>query len=128
INFSSETAFGDGLSVTDHDWLAGALGPELMKRTTSALDVAVGWLEQRLPEEIEAANGINQIAHGIIGEAFSARVVHPGISTPADVAWWMRQRVNDLGRTCWFHPTVSVQRRGVPLEEIAPDENVVIRH
>ena len=128
INFSQETAFGDGLSSTDLEWLTEALGTDLMNRTTSASGVAVGWLEQRLPEEIETANGINQIAHGIIGEAFSSRIVHPGVSTAADVAWWMRQRVNELGLSCWFHPTVSVQRSGVSLEEISSDANVVIRH
>ena len=53
-----------------------------------------------------------QIAHGIIGEAFSSRVVHPGVTTAVDVAWWMRQRAADLGLSCWFQPTVSLQRRG----------------
>ena len=127
INYSTETAFGDGLSSTDREWLTEALGTELASRTTEAQDVAVGWLETRLPEEIETANGINQIAHGIIGEAFSSRVVHPGISTAADVAWWMRQRVSDLGLSCWFHPTVSIQRRGVPLGELDSDADAVIR-
>ena len=128
INYSRETAFGDGLSATDREWLSEALGPELFNRTTEAMDVAVGWLEQRLPEEIETANGINQIAHGIIGEAFSSRVVHPGVSTAADVAWWMRQRVNNLGLSCWFHPTVSIQRSGIPLGELDTDTDAIIRH
>lgn len=128
INISSETAFGDGLSVSDHAWLRDALGEELLSRTTAATDVAVGWLEQRLPEEIEAANGNNQIAHGIIGEAFSSRVIHPGVTTAADVAWWLRQRVNELGLSCWFHPTVSIQRRGVALGELGWNSDTIIRH
>jgi len=128
INSSAATAFGDGLSHSDREWLLEALGPDLAGRTTGAEDVAVGWLETRLPEELETANGINQIAHGIIGEAFSSRVVHPGITTAADVAWWMRQRVNELGLTCWFQPTVTIQRQGVPLAELERNAQAVIRH
>jgi Xaa-Pro aminopeptidase len=128
VGVSAATAFGDGLSVSDHEWLTEALGPELSERLTSAESVAVGWLEQRLPEEIEAANGINQIAHGIIGEAFSSRVVHPGVTTALDVAWWLRQRVNELGLTCWFHPTVSLQRQGVNLGDIGASPDEIIRH
>jgi hypothetical protein len=128
INISADTAFGDGLSVTDHEWLIDALGPDFSARTTGAQGVAVGWLEQRLPEEIEAANGINQIAHGIIGEAFSSRVIHPGVTTAQDVAWWLRQRTNELGLTCWFHPTVSLQRQGVDTDDIGSSPDLIIRH
>lgn len=128
INVSVDTAFGDGLSVSDQQWLLEALGEDLKGRTVGAMDVAVGWMEQRLPEEIEASNGINQIAHGIIGEAFSSRVVHAGVTTAADVSWWMRQRVNQLGLTCWFHPTVSIQRQGVDIDGIQSNADEIIRH
>src|SRR5690606_25875758 len=65
--------------------------------------------------------------HGIIAEAFSSRVAHPGVTTAADLAWWMRQRVNDLGLSCWFHPTVSIQRRGQDLGDIGASPDLVIR-
>ena len=36
-----------------------------------------------------------------------------------DVAWWMRQRVNDLGLGSWFQPSVNLQRRdGEPVTQI----------
>lgn len=128
INISADTAFGDGLSVTDHDWLKDALGDKFAERLTSAQTVAVGWLERRLPVELEAAAGINQIAHGIIAEAFSPRVVHPGVTTLSDVSWWMRQKVNELGLSCWFQPTVTVQRPGFEVDELPPNSDTVIRH
>ncbi len=127
IDVSPDLAFGDGLSHTEHAWLMSALGERLGGLCTSAEKVAVGWLERRLPEELDAAHGINQIAHGIIAEAFSSRVTHPGVTTANDVAWWLRQRVNDLGLTCWFHPTVSVQRRGEDLGDIGASPDIVIR-
>ena len=127
IDVAGDFAFGDGLSHTEHEALRAALGTEFWARTASAERVAIGWLERRTPGEIDAAGGINQIAHGIIGEAFSSRVIHPGVTTALDVAWWMRQRVNALGLTCWFQPTVSIQRRGVQLGDIGASPDAVIR-
>jgi hypothetical protein len=46
-------------------------------------------------------------------------VITPGVTTTADVVWWMRQRVNDLGLGTWFQPSVEVQRRGWTAERLA---------
>ena len=127
IDVAADFAFGDGLTHHEHEALRAALGADLWARTVSAERLAVGWLERRTPGEIDAAGGINQIAHGIIGEAFSSRVIHPGVTTAVDVAWWMRQRTVDLGLTCWFQPTVSIQRRGVDLGDIGSSPDEVIR-
>jgi len=127
IDVAADFAFGDGLTHHEHGALQAALGPELWARTASAERVAVGWLERRSPGEIDAAGGINQIAHGIIGEGFSSRVVHPGVTTAVDVAWWLRQRAADLGLRCWFQPTVSIQRQGVDVGDIGSSPDEVIR-
>ena len=127
IDVGPEFAFGDGLSKHEHDALMAALGHELAARTVSAERLAVGWLERRTPAELDAVAGINLIAHGIIGEAFSSRVVHPGVTTALDVAWWLRDRVNRLGLSCWFQPTVSIQRQGVELGDIGSSPDEVIR-
>ena len=37
----------------------------------------------------------------------------PGVTTTDDAAWWMRQRLSDLGLDTWFQPDVDVQRHGV---------------
>lgn len=127
INVSADIAFGDGLSHNEHGWLMSALGERLAGLCEGAEKVAVGWLERRLPVELDAASGINQMAHGIIAEAFSSRVTHPGVTTAADLAWWLRQRTNDLGLSCWFHPTVSIQRAGQMLGDIGASPDLVIR-
>jgi Xaa-Pro aminopeptidase len=98
----------------------------LWARTTSAERLAVGWLERRTQGEIDAAFGINQIAHGIIAEAFSSRVIHPGVSNALDVAWWMRQRAQGLGLRCWFQPTVSIQRHGALVGDIGATPDAII--
>jgi hypothetical protein len=40
---------------------------------------------------------MQRIAHEIIETAFSGEVVTPGVTTTADVVWWMRERVRELG-------------------------------
>ncbi len=114
INTSDTFAFGDGVSHTEYGLLGEALGQKYMSRARGAERLAVGWLEERTEAELTAYPGIVQIAHGIVEEAFSSRVVHPGITTANDIGWWMRQRMADMGLRAWFHSNVTVQRRGEP--------------
>ena len=51
-------------------------------------------------------------AHALIAEAFSRKVITPGVTTTDDVVWWYRQRVSDLGLATWFQPSVAVLRQG----------------
>ncbi|NEK84610.1 aminopeptidase P family protein [Blastococcus saxobsidens] len=116
IDVSPDFAHADGLSHTEHRLLTEALGP-WADRVVSAEELAVGWLETRLPEEIAALHALNRLAHDVITEAFSPAVVRPGSTTALDVAWWIRQRLHDLGVEPWFQPSVLIQRAGVPLAE-----------
>ncbi|TYP88478.1 M24 family metallopeptidase [Blastococcus xanthinilyticus] len=116
VDVSARFALADGLSHTEHRLLAEALGP-YAERMVSAEELAVGWLETRLPEEIAALRAVNELVHQVIAEAFSAAVVEVGTTTVVDVAWWLRQRFADLGLEPWFHPSVLLQRAGVPLAE-----------
>jgi Xaa-Pro aminopeptidase len=115
IDVSTDFALADGLSHTEHRALVQALGP-YADRLVPAEQLAVGWLETRLPEEIAALHALNRLAHEVIAEAFSTAVV-PGTTTAIDVAWWLRQRLHDLGVEPWFQPSVALQRAGVPLVE-----------
>ena len=60
IDVSESFALADGLSHTEHRLLAEALGP-WAERLVPAEDLAVGWLETRLPEEIAALHGLNRL-------------------------------------------------------------------
>jgi len=116
IDVSESFALADGLSHTEHRLLTEALGP-YADRLVPAEELAVGWLETRLPEEIRALHALNRLVHEVIDEAYSPAVIRPGTTTALDVAWWLRQRFHDLGVEPWFQPTVMLQRAGVPLVE-----------
>ena len=112
INVSETSAFGDGLTHGEYTQFTRALGLKYAKRLTSAEVLAVGWLEHRSQRQLIAYPGIVAITHAIVEEAFSRRVIHPGVTTTDDVAWWMRQKMVDLGLEPWFPPTVDLQALG----------------
>ncbi|MGZ4544497.1 MAG: M24 family metallopeptidase [Blastococcus sp.] len=116
IDVSASFALADGLSHTEHGLLTDALGP-YADRLVPAEELAIGWLETRLPEEIAALHALNRLAHEVIAEAFSPAAIEVGTTTAIDVAWWIRQRFHDLGVEPWFQPSVALQRAGVPLIE-----------
>ncbi|RBY82505.1 Xaa-Pro aminopeptidase [Geodermatophilus sp. TF02-6] len=112
VDVSADFALADGLSYTEHRLLAEALGP-WADRLVSAEDLAVGWLEARLPEEIVALDAMNRLAGEVVGEAFSSpAALAVGATTATDLAWELRQRLADLGAEPWFHPVVDLQRAG----------------
>ncbi len=112
INVSDTFAFGDGLSKSQYDQFVAELDSLYVERLVSAQRVAVGWLETRTQDEIHAYAAINALVHDMIAEAYSRNVIHPGVTTADDVAWWFRQTMTDIGLQAWFQPTVMIQRRG----------------
>ena len=110
INRSEHWGLADGIVATDYEHLLENLGEEYGSRVVSAEKVAVGWLETRSAKERDLYPHIVRIAHGILEEAFSEQVIHPGITSTEDVIWWLRERVRDLNLITWFHPSVSIQR------------------
>jgi Xaa-Pro aminopeptidase len=112
INTSDLYSHADGLTANEKENLVRALGAKYAERMKSAETLAISWLEAKLPEETEAYRHVMKVAHQIIAEAFSNRVIIPGATTHLDLAWWMRQRVAELGLGQWFHPSITVWRKG----------------
>ncbi|AZQ58434.1 M24 family metallopeptidase [Maribacter sp. MJ134] len=110
LNFSKDHNIADGLDKTDYDEFMQNLPKSFQKRVVSAEQLAVRWIETRTEREMVIYNQLVDITHDIIAEAFSEKVITPGVTTTTEVEWWMRQKVTDLGLETWFHPTVDVQR------------------
>jgi Xaa-Pro aminopeptidase len=125
INTSEDWAFGDGLTASLKAKLERALGPELSARFVSAENLCVGWLETRSPQEMSVYRHICGIAHDLIDEFYSNKVITPDVTTTDDVVWWFRQRVTDLGLAAWFQPSISIQRHKKETDKA--EERKVIR-
>ncbi len=110
LNYSKHFNIADGLDKTDYEEFMNVLPEKYSNRVVSAEKLAVGWIETRTEREMVVYNQLVDITHDIIEEAFSERVITPGITTTTDVEWWMRDKVTSLGLETWFHPSVDVQR------------------
>lgn len=110
LNFSKDHNIADGLDKTDYDEFIQNLPKKHKSKVVSAEQLAVRWIETRTEREMIIYNQLVAITHDIIAEAFSKKVITPGVTTTTEVEWWMRQKVTDLGLETWFHPTVDVQR------------------
>lgn len=112
INYSDLTAFGDGMTLSQYRAMMAALPEDYQDRIVSGETLAVRWLETRTPSEVELYPGVVRVAHAMIDRAFSREVITPGVTTADDVRWWYRDELARLGLTPWFHPSVSIQRKG----------------
>lgn len=113
LNTSKTFAFADGLSKHLYDEIVSEFSDDMIQKIVPADEVCVGWLETRTEEELAAYTGIMQLAHSIIDEAFSSRVITPGVTTNADVKYFMLQQTFDFGLQPWFDFEVSIRRANV---------------
>lgn len=112
INTSDRTAFGDGMTYSQYNALMAALPETYRQRVVSGETLSLRWLESRTDDELAIYPGIVRLAHALIGEAFSRKVITPGETTTNDVVWWYRQKLAELGLDTWFQPSVGIQRHG----------------
>ena len=119
VNISRDHNFADGLSAGEWEQMELALGPEFAGRVVREPLLAIDYLAMRVPSMTPVYRKMQAMVHEIIATAFSDVVIVPGQTSTADVEWWMRQRVHDLGLDSWFQPSVSLQRRGASMTDAA---------
>ena len=112
INMSKDFAYADGLSATLYNDMMAVFDDDQKKKVVSAENIAVGWLETRSEEEMAAYNDIVGIAHTMIAEAYSNKVIHPGVTSADDVKYWMMEKTVELRLEPWFDYEVSITRDG----------------
>lgn len=112
INTSKDWALADGLSVGLHQQLISYLPSKYQQRLVSAESLVVRWLETRSKMELEVYPQVVMLARGVIAEAFSNKVITPGVTSTDDIAWYIRERFEALQLRPWFQPYVNIQRQG----------------
>ncbi len=111
--FRSIIAARNPTKIAVSEELQDEIGMELKKyneRFVSSRALRTSFLQIRSDEEMSLFNYVARIAHTVIKEAFSNKVIIPGVTTNDDVNWWIRQRYRDLGLLTSDHPTITVQR------------------
>ena len=112
INVSKNWPVSDGLTAGLHKQLTASLTDKYKKRLVSAENLVIRWMETRTADELEIYPHIVSIARRVIEEAFSNRVITPGVTTTQDVQWYIHSRFRELQLRPWFHPDVNLQRKG----------------
>ncbi len=126
IDRSTVFAFSDGLSSGELKGMSAALGAKWTAKFRDAEGLPLDVIAARLPEEEAFFARMQELVWSMTQEMFSSRTIKPGTTRTSDLAWWWRQRVNDLGLGTWFQPTVDVQRNGVS-EGTLGDDPVIER-
>lgn len=130
IDVSRDWPFADGLTHGLHERLMAVLDAPLRAKVVSAENLVVRWMETRTALELESYPSIVALARSVIEEAFSSKVITPGVTTTDDVAWFIRERYAELGLPIWFMPYVNIQRPGMKCETATPfcgEEGVIRR-
>ncbi|KAI0722744.1 hypothetical protein C8Q76DRAFT_766893 [Earliella scabrosa] len=108
LNTDKFIAFGGGLHVGEYEALADGLGERWMERTVNEPMLSVEYVAARVPGQLEYYRVLQEITWALVEEAFSERVITPGVTTTEDVEWWYREKMLLLNVTTWNHPRVSV--------------------
>lgn len=132
LNFAKDYGHADGLTKNEFDAFMDYLPEKLTPNVVSAQTLAVRWLETRTAAEMATYKHIQEIAHYIIAEGLSERVITPGVTTTEDVVWWYREKIKAMKLDTWFHPSVDIQRPDPDSQEAQrsfaarPSEQVIL--
>ena len=92
INMSAEMGMADGLTHTVHEQLVKTLGAQFASRLVSAEKLVSDFSSRRTASEIVAFGEAGEQGRQIAERALSNEVITPGVTTLADVAWWIEQQ------------------------------------
>jgi Xaa-Pro aminopeptidase len=109
LNYADHIGGADGLTLTAWRHLTDTLGDKYAERFVSAQKLASDFRSRRVATEIAAFARAGEMSREIAERAFSNEVITPGVTTLADVAWWMREQqfANNLG-TSFGMPSVYI--------------------
>ncbi|KAI1327039.1 putative lipoprotein [Xylariaceae sp. FL0255] len=108
LNTHPEIAFASGLHAGELDAMTVALGDHWASRFVLEPMLPVEVVATMIPVRLNWYRRMQETAWAIIGEAFSEKIIVPGVTMPADVEWWMREKIQSLNFTTWFQPSVFI--------------------
>lgn len=110
INSAGRRSTRGTFSESELEELEVGISSEFAASFESARTLTNRWMGTRTDEELSIFRHVLRLAHEIIAEAYSNRVIVPDVTTTDDLNWWIRQRYVDLGIGTEDHPTITIQR------------------
>ncbi len=101
VNSSQSNSMADGLTYTQRLDLEERLG-DLSSRLVSSTELVYEWLSIKLPEEVDILRKAAQLTADWQIEAY--KEVKPGITTDADIAKFLKQKMAEYGVTDGWAP------------------------
>ncbi|KAK3384823.1 hypothetical protein B0H63DRAFT_448928 [Podospora didyma] len=108
VDVDPQIAFSSGLHAGELKAILAELGEHWIKRLVSKPLVAIEYIATQPKSRAAWYRRLQSTAWAMITEAFSERVITPGVTTTADVEWWLRERIQEMNYTTWFHPDVTI--------------------
>jgi len=93
LDMSEEMGLADGLSHTLYTHIVKEVGPEYASRLVSAEKMISDFSSRRVASELVAFGEATEIGRQIAERALSKEVITPGMTTLADVAWWIQDEM-----------------------------------
>ena len=81
LNTDRDVAFGGGLHVGEYEALAEELGEDWMERTVNEPMLGIEHVATRVPGQLQYYRDLQETTWALIEEAFSERVITPGVTT-----------------------------------------------
>lgn len=109
VNMSEEIGMADGLTHTLYNHIVRTIGPEFAPRLVSAEKLVSDFSSRRVASEIVAFGEAGEIGRQLAERALSNEVITPGVTTLADVAWWIENQMLTRGLGSSFEvPSIYV--------------------
>ncbi|KAM7184558.1 hypothetical protein V8F20_012168 [Naviculisporaceae sp. PSN 640] len=108
VDIHPQIAFSSGLHAGELEALKEGLGEEWTGKLVSEPMIAVEYIATQPASRAEWYGKLQSTAWAMISEAFSERVIEPGVTTTTDVEWWLREKIREMTYSTWFHPDVTI--------------------
>jgi len=125
INTGAVQWAAGGLTHNLYAQLVAALPERYVARLESAEPMATRWLATLTDDDLELYAHVVNVAHHLLAEGYSRRVITPGVTTPEDLEWHYWQRAADLGLEMAFKPFFVLVRSEEMRERHGPEDRVI---
>ncbi|KAK3319955.1 putative lipoprotein, partial [Cercophora scortea] len=122
VNADADIAFSSGLHFGEYEALLAGIGKKWAVRLVSKPIIAVDYVASMPASQAIWYRRLQSTAWAMISEAFSERVIVPGVTTTVDVEWWLREKIQQMNYSTWFRPSITIIT-GLSSPNISTDED-----